>query len=113
MAERKGITSVRFWEACYMDEKEKNMNLETRIVILEGDVRVNKSEKNELAKMNNELKRELFEAKKEIERLKQEHEEDVAALRNLARVLQQNQQKLDRTEDLIEGLKTKGVQERL
>lgn len=50
MAERKGITSVSFWEACYMDEKEKNIDLETKIAILEGDVRAIKFKRMNLSK---------------------------------------------------------------
>lgn len=36
MAERKGITSVSFWEACYMDEKEKNIDLKQKLQYLKG-----------------------------------------------------------------------------
>lgn len=108
MAERKGITSVRFWEACYMDEKEKNMDLEAKIAILEGDIRAFNTKKSELVKLNSEMQRELFETKKELERMKQEHEEDVSALRGLTRLLQKTEQKLVRAEDWIKGMK-KGV----
>lgn len=71
MAERKGITSVRFWEACYMDEKEKNIDLETKIAILEGDVRAIKFKKDELIKTNNELRSKVEELRAERDTLMQ------------------------------------------